>query len=145
MQIPELLTRIGADVSYQYLDQCLMKADYDHKKGTKITFGTDVKLEPFKGTVEMGIVVWLPRDKAATVLAQPDEMPATPQLVSVSSIDVEKMLAECVPGGSSCDPQQVADAIRRYCNAWPPSDGQEPEWQNDVQAAFGGIVQTPQG
>ena len=22
---------------------------------------------------------------------------------------------------------------------------QEPEWQNDVQAAFGGIVQTPQG
>ena len=21
----------------------------------------------------------------------------------------------------------------------------EPEWQNDVQAAFGGIVQTPQG
>lgn len=22
---------------------------------------------------------------------------------------------------------------------------EEPEWQNDVQAAFGGIVQTPQG
>jgi hypothetical protein len=38
--------------------------------------------------------------------------------VSISSIDIERMLAECVPGGSSCDPQQVADAIRSYCNAW---------------------------
>lgn len=41
------------------------------------------------------------------------------QLVSVSSIDIEKMLAECVPGGHSCDPQEVADNIRRYCDAWP--------------------------
>jgi hypothetical protein len=40
-------------------------------------------------------------------------------LVSVSSIDIEKMLVECVPGGSMCDPQEVADNIRRYCNAWP--------------------------
>lgn len=44
------------------------------------------------------------------------------QLVSVSSIDIEKMLAACVPGGSFCDPQQVADAIRRYCDAWPGSE-----------------------
>jgi hypothetical protein len=41
------------------------------------------------------------------------------QLVRVSSIDVEKMIAACFPGGSVCDPQQVADEIRRYCNAWP--------------------------
>ena len=41
------------------------------------------------------------------------------QLVSVSSIDVEKLIAECVPGGDLCDPQVVADNIRRYCNAWP--------------------------
>ena len=41
------------------------------------------------------------------------------QLVSVSSIDIEKMLAACLPGGQSCDPQQAADAIRRYCDAWP--------------------------
>ena len=26
-----------------------------------------------------------------------------------------------------------------------PIYDEEPEWQNDVQAAFGGIVQTPQG
>ncbi len=41
------------------------------------------------------------------------------QLVKVSSIDVEKLIAACVPGGDLCDPQQVADNIRRYCNAWP--------------------------
>lgn len=48
------------------------------------------------------------------------------QLVSVSSIDIERMIAECVPGGSVCDPQTVADAIRRYCDAWPnvAPDGQ---------------------
>ena len=40
------------------------------------------------------------------------------QIVSVSSIDIEKMLAECVPGGSVCDPQEVADNIHRYCKAW---------------------------
>lgn len=43
----------------------------------------------------------------------------TRQLVSVSSIDVEQMIAACVPDGSVCDPQVVADEIRRYCNAWP--------------------------
>ena len=29
-------------------------------------------------------------------------------------IDIEYMLAVCVPGGSSCDPQAVADSIREY-------------------------------
>lgn len=32
-------------------------------------------------------------------------------------IDIEQMLAECLPGGQSCDPQEVADNIRRYCNS----------------------------
>ncbi len=36
--------------------------------------------------------------------------------------DVEAMIDACFPGGSSCDPQQVADAIRAYCNAWPESN-----------------------
>lgn len=29
-------------------------------------------------------------------------------------IDIEHMLAACVPGGSGCDPQAVADSIREY-------------------------------
>lgn len=28
--------------------------------------------------------------------------------------DPEKLIAACVPGGSICDPQQVADAIRAF-------------------------------
>jgi hypothetical protein len=41
-------------------------------------------------------------------------------------LNIEHMLAECIPGGDSCDPQQVADAIRRYCNAWPSVEEAQP-------------------
>ena len=34
--------------------------------------------------------------------------------VRASGFDLEAMLAACVPGGSICDPQQIADAIRDY-------------------------------
>jgi hypothetical protein len=37
----------------------------------------------------------------------------------------------------------VMDTIRN--TGGTATDDEEPEWQNDVQAAFGGIVQTPQG
>lgn len=33
----------------------------------------------------------------------------------VSQIDVEDLIFQCVPGGTSCDPQTVADNIREYC------------------------------
>ncbi len=33
--------------------------------------------------------------------------------------DVEAMIEACLPGGNSCDPQQVADAIREYCRVLP--------------------------
>lgn len=29
---------------------------------------------------------------------------------------VESMLKACIPGGSSCDPQEIADAIRQWFN-----------------------------
>ena len=35
------------------------------------------------------------------------------------SVDAEALIAAAVPGGSVCDPQQVADEIRRYLNQWP--------------------------
>lgn len=62
------------------------------------------------------------------------------QLVSVSSIDVERMIAECVPGGDICDHQHVADAIRRYCDAWPSDTPSEavpsPSTADDERKAF---------
>ena len=47
--------------------------------------------------------------------------PAARQLHSFSSIDCEALIAAVLPGGSICDPQQVADSIRSYLNAWPPA------------------------
>lgn len=35
-------------------------------------------------------------------------------------LDIEAMLRECVPGGSICDPQQVADSIRAWFAALNP-------------------------
>jgi hypothetical protein len=29
-------------------------------------------------------------------------------------LDPDKIIAECVPGGDICDPQQVADSLRAY-------------------------------
>lgn len=37
------------------------------------------------------------------------------ELAAPPHFDVDAMLVACVPGGSSCDPQRVADAIREYC------------------------------
>lgn len=61
---------------------------------------------------------------AAPTAPQPAEPPI------IGSVDVERMLAECIPGGSTCDPQQVADSIRRYLNAWTAEPRPEtvPEW-----------------
>lgn len=35
------------------------------------------------------------------------------------SIDAEALIRAVLPGGSSCDPQTVADEIRRYLGQWP--------------------------
>ncbi len=92
---------------------------------------------PFPGVSEafdahMGAACWTDpayRQDAATWAAAwkaalrqndaPAAQAAPRQLHSFSSIDCEALIAECVPGGSICDPQQVADSIRRYLNAWP--------------------------
>jgi len=40
---------------------------------------------------------------------------ASPPLLPPSEpSDIERMIAECIPGGNLCDPQIVADAIRAY-------------------------------
>lgn len=47
---------------------------------------------------------------------EPHYRTAAPVSGSVA-FDVEAMIVACLPGGYSCDPQQVADAIREYCAA----------------------------
>lgn len=49
---------------------------------------------------------------------------ADPSAQPASGIDAERLIAACLPGGHSCDPQAVADAIRQYCTQ--PAPAQEP-------------------
>jgi len=39
--------------------------------------------------------------------------------MAYTTIDIEEMLSACLPGGSHCDPQVIADAIRQYVSARP--------------------------
>lgn len=59
----------------------------------------------------------------AEVLARLDAQPQPPK------IDVEHLIRTVLPGGHSCDPQAVADDLRRYFDAWEPqqSAGWVPE------------------
>lgn len=50
-------------------------------------------------------------------------IPAQP--AQPSSLDLEAMLATCVPGGSIVDPQVVADNIRHWFSAQPSPGGQD--------------------
>ena len=36
------------------------------------------------------------------------------EVLGQEPLDVEQMLKDCVPGGSSCDPQAIADEIRAW-------------------------------
>ena len=60
--------------------------------------------------------------------------PAARQLHSFSSIDCEALIAAVLPGGSICDPQQVADSIRSYLNAWPPAPAAQASGWTDADA-----------
>jgi hypothetical protein len=68
MGISELLKIIGDDnIIFQNLDECAISMDYDEKKGTDIKFGTNEKLN-MDGTVKLGLVVWLDRDKVKAAI-----------------------------------------------------------------------------
>jgi len=68
MTLSELIAEYGDDkVKWQKLDDDAISMNYDHRKGTKITFATGVPLGP-KGTDEMGLVVWMDRDRVAEII-----------------------------------------------------------------------------
>lgn len=69
MKTSELIATIGDDnVKVQFIDQCGITLDWDHKKGTRITFGTEVALGP-NGTDLMGMIVWMDRGAVKDALA----------------------------------------------------------------------------
>lgn len=68
MKLSDLIAAYGDDrVQFQSLDECGI--DLNMNKGkTTIKFGTEQKLD-LKGTVQMGLVVWLDRDRVKEILA----------------------------------------------------------------------------
>ncbi|QDH34007.1 hypothetical protein [Porphyrobacter sp. YT40] len=71
MKMSELILAIGDDnVEFQNLDSCLIAADYHHRKGTTITFGTDKRLHPTNGTEKLGLILWLDRDAVKAAIAK---------------------------------------------------------------------------
>ena len=71
MGIVELVTEIGDEnIRAQFLDQCAINLDWSKKKGTKITFGTEVGINPTTGTDKLGIVIWLDREAVKAVIAK---------------------------------------------------------------------------
>lgn len=70
MKMSELILAIGDDnVQFQNLDHALIKGDYSHRTGTKITFGTEQPLDPQRGTKKLGLVLWLDRDAVNAALS----------------------------------------------------------------------------
>lgn len=68
MKLSELIAKYGDDkVQFQNLDSCAIDLNYDHKKGTRITFGTDQPLN-LDGTKQLGLVVWFDRDKVKEII-----------------------------------------------------------------------------
>ena len=55
------------------------------------------------------------------------------------AIDIEAMLADCLPGGQVCDPQQVADAIRTWFATQRPSES-DPYARLKAYAAAGARI-----
>lgn len=68
MKLSELIAKYGDDkVQFQNLDECAIDLKYDHKKGTRITFGTETAIG-LNGTKQLGIVIWMDRDKVKEII-----------------------------------------------------------------------------
>lgn len=69
--VSELIAKLGDDnIQLQNLDSCASKLTFSKKSGTSVTFATEMPLTPH-GTERLGLVLWLPRDKVAEILANP--------------------------------------------------------------------------
>ncbi len=70
MKLSELILEIGDEnIQIQNLDTCADTLDWSAKKGTKVTFGTEVRLNA-DGLDKLGMVVWLDRPAVASALAK---------------------------------------------------------------------------
>jgi hypothetical protein len=73
MRLSEMIAAIGDDnVKIQNLDEASITLDWDAKKGTRISFGTEIPLRP-DGTERLGLVIWLDREAVRKAIAAEKE------------------------------------------------------------------------
>lgn len=73
MKLSELITAYGDErIEMQNLDHCSISLDMD-KKGTKITFGTSVRLN-LDGPEKLGLIIWLDRDEVARITSTKEKV-----------------------------------------------------------------------
>lgn len=69
MKMSEMIAAVGDDiVQIQNLDACSISMNWSAKRGTKITFGTEMKIASTGRTERLGMIVWLPRDRVSEVI-----------------------------------------------------------------------------
>jgi len=69
MNLSELIARYGDNqVTFQKLDDCAESLAMT-KRGSRITFVTSELIAP-NGTVKLGLVVWLDRERVKAVIAE---------------------------------------------------------------------------
>ncbi|HEX5328851.1 hypothetical protein [Sulfuricurvum sp.] len=67
MKLSNLIAQYGDEnVKFQSIDSCFIEAK-SAKGHNKVTFGTDASFN-HKGMVQLGIVVWMDRDKVDEIL-----------------------------------------------------------------------------
>jgi len=71
ISLSQLIVACGDEkVQFQNLDQCAKSLDYHHKRGTSITFGTEMNIHADQGTEKLGLIVWLDRDAVKAAIAR---------------------------------------------------------------------------
>lgn len=77
MKVSELIIACDENkLELQFLDACGKSLDYHHKKGTSITFVTEVK-PGMDGhlTEKLGLILWLDRAAVAAAIASAKQSP----------------------------------------------------------------------
>lgn len=64
-----------------------------------------------------GVTICRSLEEARSFIEASPEATAKTALASQPAVDVERLIRECLPGGPSCDPQAVADAMREWFRA----------------------------
>lgn len=71
MNLSELIAAYGDDkVQFQYLDTCTDSLTLAKHGITKVSFGAEGQPFDFNGTKNLGLVVWLDRERVKEILAQ---------------------------------------------------------------------------